>query len=299
MEKIIVLLSSYNGEKYLREQIESILSQRDVEVELRVRDDGSTDSTRDILDEYREAGKLTWYTGPNLKPAGSFMDLIRTAGEAGWYALSDQDDRWLPEKLSRAVSALKQADPSKPALYCSGTILADADLNPIPDGRKGNRQFTLKQTLISSGATGCTMCFNRALLELLRRPCPEHKLMHDNWIYKVCRVTGGTIIKDDRSFILYRQHGGNAIGGFSQNNHPFRRHLESIRTEKRYRSEAVAALLEAYRDDMPEENRKTAEQLAHYRRGLRRWRILADRGYSTGNRRNDLLFRAAVALGLF
>lgn len=299
MEKIIVLMSTFNGEKHLREQIDSILAQMDVNVELLVRDDGSSDRTTEILAEYQEAGKLRWYTGENLKPAYSFMDLIQRAGDAPYYALSDQDDYWLPEKLSRAVRMLREAEPSRPALYHSRTILADENLNPINDERKGNQITTVKQALIGSGATGCTMCFNRALLELLRKPHPDFKLMHDNWIYKVCMVTEGSILRGDKPYILYRQHGNNAIGGFSQKQHPFRRHLKSIRGEKCYRSEGIAALYEAYQDDMPEENRKTTELLAYYKKGLNRFRILADEGFETGNRRNDRLFKIAILFGLY
>jgi len=299
MDKIIVLMSTYNGERFLQEQIDSILAQKDVEVELLVRDDRSTDGTKEILEANQEAGKLKWYSGENLKSANSFMDLILKAGDTLYYALSDQDDYWKPEKLASAIRELKTAEPSRPALYCSGTILTDENLQPISDERKGNRITTVKQAMIGSGATGCTMCFNKPLLDLLRKPHPEHKLMHDNWIYKVCMAVGGSIFMDDHSYILYRQHGGNAIGGFSQKNHPMRRHLQSIREEKRYRSEGIAALYEAYKDDMPEENREITEQLANYRKGLKRFKILSDRGFSTDNRRNDTLFKIAILFGLF
>ncbi len=299
MDKIIVLMATYNGEKYLQEQIDTILAQKDVDVELVVRDDGSTDRTKEILEENHRKGKLDWYTGENRGSAGSFMDLIGRAGDAPYYALSDQDDHWLPEKLSSAIRMLREAEPAKPALYHSGTILADENLKPISDERERNRITTVKQALIGSGATGCTMCFNRALLEMLRKPHPDFRLMHDNWIYKVCLITGGSILKGDKSYILYRQHGNNAIGGFAQKQHPFRRHLKSIRDEKRYRSEGIAALYEAYKDDMPEENRKTTEQLVHYRKGLNRFQILTDKGFETGNRRNDQLFKIAILFGLF
>lgn len=300
MDRIIVLMSTYNGERFLREQVDSILAQQDVEVELLVRDDGSTDGTLNILREYQEAGKLTWYAGDNLKPARSFMDLIRKAGPCEYYALSDQDDFWLPQKLTKAIQALKRTDSRKPALYCSRTILTDADLHIIGDNRKRTHHtVTIRKALISSGGTGCTMCFNRALLDMLRKPCPEHRLMHDNWIYKVCVAVGGNVYHDDESYIWYRQHGNNTIGAFAQTSHPIRRHLQSIKKEKCYRSEGVAALYEAYKDDMPEENRQVTELLAHYKKGMNRWRILRDKGFATGNEKNDRFFKISVLSGLF
>ena len=299
MDRVIVLMSTYNGEKYLRTQIDSILAQENVIVELLVRDDGSSDQTQSILEEYRKHGNLKWYGGANLKPAGSFMDLIQKAGKAEYYALSDQDDYWLPGKLSRAVEQIKSIKEGQPVLYCSTTTLTDENLNVIDDKRSKNELFTVKQALIGSGAAGCTMCFNQELMELIRKPHPDSRLMHDNWIYKLCAVVDGTILKDSKSYIMYRQHGGNAIGGLAQNNHPYRRHFQSIKQEKRYRSEGIAALFEAYKDDMPNENQLITGQLAYYRKGFRRWKILFDKGYNTGNRRNDILFKVAIVFGLF
>ena len=87
MDTVIVLLSTYNGERFLREQIDSILNQEGIDVNLIVRDDGSKDSTLDILEEYKKEGKLKYYTGENKRTAQSFMDLIYTAPEAEFYAL--------------------------------------------------------------------------------------------------------------------------------------------------------------------------------------------------------------------
>ncbi|MBQ4399872.1 MAG: glycosyltransferase, partial [Alphaproteobacteria bacterium] len=107
MDNVLVLMSTYNGEKYLKTQLDSILAQQGVNVQILVRDDGSSDGTLPILQAYAAQGKLTYYTGPNLKPAKSFMDLIYNAPQADFYAFADQDDYWLPEKLICAVNKLK------------------------------------------------------------------------------------------------------------------------------------------------------------------------------------------------
>ena len=93
--KVAVLMSSYNGEKYIRPQIDSILAQEgNFELSLFVRDDGSTDKTQAILQEYAQKRKLTWYTGNNLGPARSFMDLLKKCKGFNYYAFADQDDYW-------------------------------------------------------------------------------------------------------------------------------------------------------------------------------------------------------------
>ena len=194
MTKVAVLLSAFNGSHFIREQIDSILNQKDVETELIVRDDGSTDNTREILEEYKQAGKLTWYTGKNLKAAGSFMDLIHSVvTDAEFIALSDQDDVWLPDKLYVAVTQLRRMSADKPALYYGKTCLVDRDLKEMEQESVTFVSSTMKQSVISSGCTGCTICMNRPLFELLRQKQMGLTMIHDMWIHKICVAVGGEL----------------------------------------------------------------------------------------------------------
>ena len=102
-DKIAVLMSAYNGEKYISQQIDSVLTQTYPEVELYVRDDGSTDQTCRILEQYESEGKLHLLKGQNKGFARSFFLLLRKAPEAEYYAWCDQDDVWRSEKLERAI----------------------------------------------------------------------------------------------------------------------------------------------------------------------------------------------------
>lgn len=210
MKDIKVLLSTYNGEKYLEEQINSLLQQQAVKISILARDDGSKDSTINILEKYKRKGSLEWYTGDNLRPAKSFWDLIMKAPESDYYALCDQDDYWCPDKLSDAISKLSFYD-DRPALYFSQTSLVDSNLQPIHTPVI-KPLCTIGEALITHCATGCTFVFNKKLLEVLRLYQPEYFSMHDNWIYRVCLVVGGVVIYDPSSHILYRQHSNNVIG---------------------------------------------------------------------------------------
>ena len=107
MKKVTILLSSFNGEAYLEEQLGSIVAQKDVQTNILVRDDGSSDHTCDILDQWQQKAVLSWYRGENIGPARSFMDLLRQAGDSCYYAFSDQDDYWLSDKLKVAVDKLE------------------------------------------------------------------------------------------------------------------------------------------------------------------------------------------------
>lgn len=117
MYNVCVLMSTYNGGKYLQEQIDSLIGQADVNLTVLVRDDGSSDSTTVILERYKQKGVLDWYPGENIGSARSFLDLVSRAPYCDYYALCDQDDYWFPEKLSVAISRLEQTDSSKSALY--------------------------------------------------------------------------------------------------------------------------------------------------------------------------------------
>ena len=140
MEKVCVLMSTYNGEKYLKEQLDSILNQNSIIVDILIRDDGSTDKTLNILDEYnKKYNNIRYYTGENLKSAKSFLDLLFTAGEYDYYSFSDQDDVWDRDKLLVAVSKLKEGY----NLYGCKKKIVNSNLEPL------NKEDALNHRLLS------------------------------------------------------------------------------------------------------------------------------------------------------
>ena len=144
--EVCVLMATYNGEKYLREQVDSIIGQHNININLIVRDDGSTDSTINILSEYEEKGLLTYTKGANLGPARSFMELLKFSPISDYYAFSDQDDIWLPDKIKTAVDMMKE-DEEKPALYFCQTQLVDENLKKM-ENVVINPKLTFGESLI-------------------------------------------------------------------------------------------------------------------------------------------------------
>ena len=149
VDKIQILMSSYNGIKYIKEQLDSIMAQDCQEkgiagLFLLVRDDGSTDGTQNVLEQYSEKypDRIKWFQGSNKGVIKSFFELIANAGNADYYALADQDDYWMPSKISTGIKKLKQMEQhsigediitgSIPLLYCCRPLLADERLNPLP-----------------------------------------------------------------------------------------------------------------------------------------------------------------------
>ena len=154
--RVEVLMSTYNAMKFGAEQLSSILNQEGVEVQLRVRDDGSTDGTQQWLDVEATKGQLVWWQGENLKPARSFMELLAKADEdAEYYAFADQDDIWLADKLSAAVSRMEK-DKEVPALYFSRTQPVNEHMEPL-QALTFTPRVTFGEALMCHLATGHTM----------------------------------------------------------------------------------------------------------------------------------------------
>lgn len=267
--KVCVLLSTYNGEKYIKEQLESLYSQEGVSITLLVRDDGSIDSTHAILDYEQNAGRLIWYSGENLKPAFSFWNLLQKAPDSPFYAFCDQDDVWDNDKLKVAVDKLVSAG-DMPALYFCQTRLVDASLNEI-ESVKISPLLTYDEALIYHFVTGCTMVINSAMREVLLRYTPEFIRMHDIWIYNVAQAVGAKVFFDSIPHISYRQHGGNVIGQANSFKTVWKARVERIKKDKCIRSRLAKELLNGYSDVMSSKNLILTKMAANYKDNFASW----------------------------
>ncbi|MBR9947678.1 glycosyltransferase [Clostridiaceae bacterium Marseille-Q4145] len=217
MEKVMVLLATYNGSKYLQQQLDSLYAQENIEVSILIRDDGSTDSTQEILNKNSKKHNLTWYQGEHKNVQEGYFELMKMASktDAKYFAFCDQDDVWDVDKLSIAISKIKNAEDAcknnELILYYSGQRLVDSQLNFIED-HKLNRYRSLKSRFVLSDFAGCTGVFNKHLLNEVIKFKPDYMLMHDTWILRVCLCLGGNIIVDPEPRMSYRQHGNNTIG---------------------------------------------------------------------------------------
>jgi len=207
-----VLLSTYNGERYLPELLDSVQAQDYTDLSVSARDDGSTDATVALLEERlsgRSGDRLA--VGPYLGAAQSFMTLLRDVRPASSFAgFCDQDDVWAPEKISVAVTALQGLE-KEPAMYCSAVCLVGEDLSEIKVHRRCVNGPSFDNALVENIATGCTIMLNRPAIDLLAARSPRDLVMHDAWCYLV--VAGcGTVVYDPEPHVRYRLHSSNAIG---------------------------------------------------------------------------------------
>ena len=203
-------MSTFNGARYLEEQIQSILLQSAVSVKLFIRDDGSTDETVSILERYAADGRAAVTYGNNIGIGKSFIELLYTVpDDFDYYAFSDQDDIWLDDKLFTAVCRLNEERGC--ALYASNLELVDAENHSI--GMRFEPDMVFDGSLLSlicrNKCYGCTQVFNRDLFLFLRRRRPSELMLtmclHDSWV-SVSASIAGKIFFDTQSHIRYRRH---------------------------------------------------------------------------------------------
>jgi len=214
-QKVQVLLSTYNGEKYLNDLIASLLNQDYPNLNILIRDDGSTDKTLDILYKYKNIENITLLVGENIGVVNSFFELLKQSDhEADFIAFCDQDDIWLIDKVSRAVKKLNEKNTDKSLMYCSKLTLVDDSLQFLKETISPRKGPAFENSLVQNIATGCTILINKVAREIILLELPKKAIMHDWWIYQVVSAVG-EVIYDDESRILYRQHASNVIGAQS------------------------------------------------------------------------------------
>lgn len=288
---VAVCMATYNGSTYIREQIDSILAQTYDNWHLYIRDDGSSDETVSILDEYatRYADKITVLKGISSKRSGSqynFATILAWVTEhvdPDYYMFSDQDDFWLPNKVSSSLTELQRMESE-----CDGPVLVHTDLRVVdqdlhelgpsffayralnPDARD------LQHLLVQNNITGCTMIWNRSLNNLVELS-DEHVAMHDWWI-ALAACCFGRIGCVKEPTILYRQHGDNVVGATKVNTASFiiKRLMGNshVRETLHLSVDQAASFANYYQDCLPIEQQQQILRFADLYHHNKIWRVV-------------------------
>ena len=225
-DKIAILMATYNGEKYICQQIDSILSQTCKDWELYIHDDGSTDNTIAAVESYVEKypDKIHLIDGKSTGGAKYNFFYLFGQVEAPYYMTCDQDDVWLDKKIGltydKMLTIENKAD--VPCLVYTELRVVDSELNTIADTMSGYQSLdchkrTINQFILQNSVTGCTMMINRALRDkMLHITDIDNTIMHDWWAALVAAQFGKTAFIDEPT-ILYRQHGDNSLGALGIN----------------------------------------------------------------------------------
>lgn len=301
MEKVAVLMSAYNGEKYISEQVESILNQRNVDIKLIIRDDGSTDGTRRILTELAKSSKIEVILGHNIGYTASFMQLISVIlnRKFDYVAFSDQDDKWLPEKIFRAISQLQQVE-NVYKLYFSALTFTDQDEIAYGEKSYSKYRISLESSMVMSSVAGCTMVISG---KLAAKIYVDGKIIpdgvgHDGWIYRCCLAFHGKVIYDDISNILFRRHDNNtskAGGHFMQKLSI----ASSLYVQRNTEWDTANVILNSF-SDLPLDSLNFLASIVNYKKNLiSKLKLILNPKLSSGKPLIDIVIKALILVGRY
>jgi glycosyltransferase involved in cell wall biosynthesis len=298
---VVVVLSSFNGEKFISEQLDSVLTQDVADLKMIIRDDGSSDSTCRILNEYTSKYEnISVVFGKNIGVVASFFELLDLVSEGVDYvAFCDQDDVWDKDKLKRSIAALRQL--KIPGMYCSSLRVVDENLNYYDTSNPVSREPSLENALVQNIATGCTVTLNNSALSLILKPRLnfEKITMHDAWVYLVVS-TFGVVIYDENPTMSYRQHGSNVIGhssGLSKNISRIKRHI--IGPASHRFSLQAEEFLKAYREEIDYESMELIQEFLDCCSGnfFKRLRYSLCTPLKRQSKMDNFLFRVLILFG--
>jgi glycosyltransferase involved in cell wall biosynthesis len=215
--RLAILLCTYQGERFLAPQLDSIKAQTFTDWALWASDDRSSDGTVEILESYRRAwgsDRLFIRAGPAQGFRANFLSLACDASiHADYFAFADQDDLWDSDKLAVALRWLDTIPAATPALYCARTRLIDENNRPLGFSPLFPKPFAFGNALAQSGGGGNTMVFNAAARALLVEAGADVVVQtHDWWAYILVSGCGGKVYYDPTPKVGYRQHGRNLVG---------------------------------------------------------------------------------------
>lgn len=257
-EKILVLMSTYNGEKYLKDQVNSIFDQKGkYDVNLLIRDDGSIDKTVDIIKKLSKSNKRIKYViGKNIGCNASYFELFKIAIdiECDFIAISDQDDIWLNDKLLSAMQYLTKKDITKPVLYGSASYLVKNDLIPYGKTQTANKEISIYNTIIQNFFPGHSQVFNKVLLKYLIKDLDITNIyVYDSWITNVAN-NFGDLIFDNNPHTLYRMHENNVVGYSRSKMQWFKARIRRlINGDVLRQAKQIEYFIEVYKEDLNEE----------------------------------------------
>ncbi len=245
-------MATFNGAKYLAQQLDSLDAQTHRNWFLMVSDDGSNDETVQILQDYQRrwgSVRLQISGGPQKGVCQNFLSLANDPEiRADFYAFCDQDDVWLPEKLSVAVEHIRsEASGDKPYLYCSRTAYVKDDLKIYGYSPEFVFPTSFRNALVQSIAGGNTMVFNQNTKKLLELARVRDAVLHDWWLYMLVTGAGGIVYLDQEPHILYRQHPDAMVGAGNSVADRLRRILMVFRGEFRSYSDTNLRALDQAR----------------------------------------------------
>lgn len=287
--KVAVLMSTYNGEKYLEKQIETVMNQKNVDVYLFIRDDGSKDNTISILKKLETNKKIKIYYGDNIGYAASFWNLLKTVNDFDYYAFCDQDDIWLENKLYAGICKINTC--IGPALYTSKVCSINNNLEVVNENTFNNyTKLNIYQSFQKSVFPGCVFIFNNEARKILKE-YNGFMESHDWAAYAIISVFGTTVY-DNNSYIYYRIHEENTIGKKNKYSELFNKVFRFFKKSKCTRSRFAKDFYNTFKSNIPLKYIDDINNLANYKQSFKQRVSLL-----TSKKFKGCIFKLYVLLG--
>lgn len=300
--KIAILMSTYNGQEYLNEQLKSIANQTVVEqISLYIRDDGSTDDTVEIIERWKSKINIIFLQGKNVGPAMSFWELLMNPEiHADYYALCDQDDIWDCNKLEYAINALREQ--KNISLWCSNCRIIDSKGNTIR--KKMNDQipeFSINSQIVCGTTQGCAMVFDDKLREYIKEKRISGYPMHD-FVIMTYAIAFGGVIYEDTPLFGYRVHENNVIA--KEGKGIIKKFIGSFnrwfsKENKNELSKYLEIFCENNRKYLDESMLKFLEDICDSTSSIyKRFKVISDPKCKSFNKKSERTFKIRVLLGV-
>lgn len=299
LPKVVVLMSTYNGELFLSEQLDSLFAQANVNLYLIVRDDGSTDRTKEILETYlrKKPDKMKVLFGENIGFSKSFYTLVENSGDYDFFAFSDQDDVWFPNKLEQEIKKLLENKLMPSMCFCN-CWLTDEKLivnKPLFENIQLPKQRYNR--ILENLAAGFTIVFNKAARDMFLKADKDKIEFHDFWLYSICSLLG-SVIYNESILAYYRQHSNNYIGKNRDIYKKILYRINRIRNGSHLRENIASELLRCFGEKIDSTDKDKLRLIASYRDTLnKRLKLLFSSEYTLGSFKKNLMFKIHIILG--
>lgn len=282
--KVEVLMSTYNGANYVARQIDSILSQKNVNIHLTIRDDGSSDETIEIIHRYENKfpTKIKVIIGENIGYKRSFLSLLSLAETADYYAFSDQDDIWESKKLSVAISMIENMEC---VLYTSNLDIYSYDLKKLYTTTFSQKRSSIYSEFTRHRFAGCTYVFDNKLMNIVslfsNLNLPAKKMPSHDSLVSCCAYACGNVIVDECAKIKHIRYAHSVTAG---GNRLWKRiKVEWVNLFLPIKSNIATLILNTIRCHIREENIPFLEQVSSYQHSFTNWfALLTNRKMTSG-----------------
>ncbi len=303
MKTVAVVMSTYNGGKNIQRQLDSIFHQKDVDVFCVIRDDDSSDNTVKVIEDYiRATGyKVFFIKGTNQGYAKSFWDALNYAGEADYYAFSDQDDLWKEDKLIKTITPMENSPYNGPKLCYCKMQRSDEDLHRLSEQVSILKPevLTKKLCLTQTYNYGAATVFNKKAKELICQCWPEksHDVPHDMWAGLLCYWFGKVFYVDEELYYWIR-YGSSVTGEGTKKSGRWYRIRQSL--QRKSYPNIAEVLVKNYKEYLTVEDMRFLTAIIEYKNSLRnRISLLFDTGFKRSTLGGTVMLKTGIMLGWF